>query len=185
MDAIEDDPALCNHVHLPVQSGSSHVLSQMQRLYSRDEYMMRIEWMKKARRDIAITTDIIVGFPGETEAEFLETVSLVEQVGYDSMFIFKYSKRPNTPAVRYEDHIPEEEKTRRFLFLQERQRAIQIRRNANYVGATEEVHVEGYNVATRQWIGRTSQNKTLNFVDASLPEPHEDTRCLVNMRTYW
>lgn len=173
VDAIDNDARLCNHVHLPVQSGSSHVLSQMQRLYSRDQYIRRIEWMKNARRDIAITTDIIVGFPGETEADFLETVTLAEEVEYDSMFIFKYSKRPNTPALRYDDHIPEEEKTRRFLFLQERQRAIQIRRNANYVGKTEEVHVEGYNLATRQWIGRTSQNKTLNFVDARLPEPRD------------
>ncbi len=171
IDAIEGNPALCNHVHLPVQSGSSHVLSQMQRSYTRDQYMRRIEWMKNTRREIAITTDIIVGFPGETEADFLQTVSLVEEVEYDSMFIFKYSKRPNTPALKYDDHIPEEEKTRRFLFLQERQRAIQMRRNARYLGKAEEVHVEGYNLATRQWIGRTTQNKTLNFVDAEFPEP--------------
>ena len=85
-----------------------------------------------------------------------------------SMFIFKYSKRPNTPALQYEDHIPEEEKTRRFMLLQERQRAIQMRRNAAYVGKTEEVHVEGFNLATGQWIGRTTQNKTLNFVDSAL-----------------
>jgi tRNA-2-methylthio-N6-dimethylallyladenosine synthase len=175
VDAIDANAGLCNHVHLPVQSGSTHVLSQMQRLYSRDQYMRRVDWMKNARRDIAITTDIIVGFPGETEQEFLETVSLVEQVEYDSMFIFKYSKRPNTPAIRYEDHIPEEEKTRRFLFLQERQRAIQIRRNGKYVGTREEVHVEGFNLATRQWIGRTSQNKTLNFTDCNAPEPTSAT----------
>jgi tRNA-2-methylthio-N6-dimethylallyladenosine synthase len=143
----------------------------MQRLYSRDQYMRRIEWMKSAKRDIAITTDIIVGFPGETEADFNETVRLAEEVEYDSMFIFKYSKRPNTSALQYEDHIPEEEKTRRFMVLQERQRAIQIRRNASYIGKTEEVHVEGYNVATVQWIGRTSQNKTLNFSDSTLLAP--------------
>jgi tRNA-2-methylthio-N6-dimethylallyladenosine synthase len=89
------------------------------------------------------------------------------------MFIFKYSKRPNTSALQYDDHIPEEEKTRRFMVLQERQRAIQIRRNASEVGKTEEVHVEGYNVATGQWIGRTSQNKTLNFSDSILPAPGE------------
>jgi tRNA-2-methylthio-N6-dimethylallyladenosine synthase len=145
----------------------------MQRLYSRDEYMRRIEWMKNARRDIAITTDIIVGFPGETEADFQQTIRLIDEVEYDSMFIFKYSKRPNTPAVKYEDHIPEDEKTRRFLALQERQRAVQIRRNSKYVGKTEEVHVEGFNTATGQWIGRTTQNKTLNFVDSSLPAPTE------------
>ncbi len=171
IDAIDRNPALCNHVHLPVQSGSTAVLSRMQRLYSRDDYMRRIEWMKNAKRDIAITTDIIAGFPGETEADFNETLRLAEEVEYDSMFIFKYSKRPNTAALQYEDHIPEEEKTRRFMLLQERQRAIQMKRNASYVGNTEEVHVEGFNLATGQWIGRTTQNKTLNFSDTTLPAP--------------
>lgn len=171
VDAIEANPVLCNHVHLPVQSGSSEVLARMQRLYSRDDYMRRIEWVKNARRDVALTTDIIVGFPGETEAEFNETLRLADEVEYDSMFIFKYSKRPNTPALRYEDQIPEEEKTRRLMVLQERQRAIQIRRNSRYVGTREQVHVEGYNLATSQWIGRTSQNKTLNFIDPRLPSP--------------
>ncbi len=173
VDAIDENPVLCNHVHLPVQSGSTAVLSRMQRLYSRDEYMRRIEWIKNAKRDIAITTDIIVGFPGETEAEFDETLRLAKEIEYDSMFIFKYSKRPNTPALQYEDHIPEEEKTRRLMVLQERQREIQIRRNAGYVGKPEEVHVEGYNSATGQWIGRTNQNKTLNFHDPALPAPSE------------
>lgn len=171
IDGIDENPALCNHVHLPVQSGSTKILQAMQRQYTRDEYMRRIEWMKKARRDIAITTDIIVGFPGETEQDFEETLNLLEEVEYDSMFIFKYSKRPNTAALAYEDHIPEEEKTRRLIVLQEKQRAIQIRRNAAYVGNQEEVHVEGFNKATGQWIGRTSQNKTLNFTDATLAEP--------------
>jgi len=174
IDAIDENPALCNHVHLPVQSGSTTVLDRMQRLYSRGEYMRRIEWMKNAKRDIAITTDIIVGFPGETEEDFEATLRLIDEVEYDSMFIFKYSKRPNTSALEYPDHIPEEEKTRRFQILQERQRTIQMRRNSQYVGRTEEVHVEGYNTATGQWIGRTSQNKTLNFVDSSLPAPSGD-----------
>ncbi len=174
IDAIDANPVLCNHVHLPVQSGSTNVLSRMQRMYSRDDYMRRIGWMKNAKRDIAITTDIIVGFPGETEADFEETVRMVEEVEYESMFIFKYSKRPNTSALQYEDHISEEEKTRRFLILQERQRAIQMRRNAQYVGQREEVHVEGYNSATGQWIGRTSQHKTLNFLDSTLPAPREN-----------
>ncbi|MGC2660591.1 MAG: tRNA (N6-isopentenyl adenosine(37)-C2)-methylthiotransferase MiaB [Bryobacteraceae bacterium] len=174
VDAIDRNPALCNHVHLPVQSGSSAILTRMQRLYTRDDYMRRIEWMKQAERDIAITTDIIVGFPGETEKDFEATLGLIDEVQYESMFIFKYSKRPNTPAMQYEDHIPEEEKTRRFTILQERQRAIQLRRNSQYVGKTEEVHVEGYNMATNQWIGRTSQHKTLNFTCASLPAPIAD-----------
>jgi tRNA-2-methylthio-N6-dimethylallyladenosine synthase len=174
IDVIDENPALCNHVHLPVQSGSSSVLSRMQRLYKREEYMRRIEWIKSAKRNIAITTDIIVGFPGETDAEFGETVRLIDEVEYDAMFIFKYSQRPNTPALQYDDHIPEEEKTRRLVALQERQRAIQIRRNATYVGTTEEVHVEGFNQATGQWIGKTTQHKTLNFHDADLLAPEGD-----------
>jgi tRNA-2-methylthio-N6-dimethylallyladenosine synthase len=169
IDAIDEIPSLCNHVHLPVQSGSSKVLEGMQRLYTRDEYMRRIEWMKASRRDIAITTDIIVGFPGETEQDFQQTLRLLDEVGYDSLFSFKYSKRPNTSALRYEDQIPEEEKQRRLLIVQERQRQIQIRRNAAYVGETHEVLVEGYNQATSQWIGRTSQNKTLNFYHPATP----------------
>jgi tRNA-2-methylthio-N6-dimethylallyladenosine synthase len=163
IDAIDENPVLCNHVHLPVQSGSSDVLDRMRRLYTRDEYMRRIDWMKSSNRDIAISTDIIVGFPGETELEFEATLDLLDEVEYDSVFAFKYSKRPNTSALEYEDHIPEEEKQRRLLMVQERQRAIQIRRNAKYVGEIDEVLVEGFNKATGQWIGRTSQNKTLNF----------------------
>jgi tRNA-2-methylthio-N6-dimethylallyladenosine synthase len=173
IDAIDENPTLCDHVHLPVQSGSTEVLSRMQRLYTQDEYMRRIEWMKKAKRDIAITTDIIVGFPGETEADFNRTLHLLTEVGYDSVFIFKYSQRPNTSALQLEDHIPEEEKTRRWTVLQEHQRALQMRRNARYLGTVREVHVEGFNLATGQWIGRTSQNKTLNFGCSELPAPLE------------
>jgi tRNA-2-methylthio-N6-dimethylallyladenosine synthase len=91
------------------------------------------------------------------------------------MFIFKYSKRPNTAALAYEDQIAEEEKTRRLIVVQEKQRAIQIRRNSGYVGKREEVHVEGFNKATSQWIGRTSQNKTLNFTDSALSQPDGET----------
>jgi tRNA-2-methylthio-N6-dimethylallyladenosine synthase len=164
IDAIDENPALCNHVHLPVQSGSSRMLDAMQRLYTREEYMRRIEWMKRARRPIAITTDIIVGFPGETEEDFEATLALLEEVQYDSIFGFKYSRRPNTAALALEDQIPEDEKVRRLAVVQEKQRAIQVLRNAAYVGAVEECLVEGFNRATGQWIGRTSQNKTLNFL---------------------
>ncbi len=166
IDTIETNPAVCNHVHLPVQSGSSRVLEQMQRLYTREQYLQRIAWMKAAQRPIAISTDIIVGFPGETEHDFEETLDLLDEVGYDGMFSFKYSQRPNTAALAMVDHIPEEEKTRRLTIVQERQRAIQIRQNAVYVDRVEECLVEGFNQATGQWIGRTSQNKPLNFLRA-------------------
>ena len=163
IEAIEANPNLCSHVHLPVQSGSSKVLQGMQRLYTRDQYMERISWMKNASRPISITTDIIVGFPGETERDFEDTLQLLEEVEYDSLFAFKYSPRPNTSALSFEDHISEEEKTRRIMILNERQRAIQIRRNAERIGAVEEVHVEGRHEALQQWIGRTEHNQTLNF----------------------
>ncbi len=164
VDAIAANPALCNHVHLPVQSGSTRILESMRRLYTRDEYLQRISWMKAAARPIAITSDIIVGFPGETEADFEATLGLLDEVEYDAIFAFKYSRRPNTSALALEDQIPEEEKARRLAIVQERQRGIQIRRNAGYVGSVEECLVEGFNKATGQWIGRTSQNKMLNFL---------------------
>jgi tRNA-2-methylthio-N6-dimethylallyladenosine synthase len=163
VDAMDAHPVLCNHVHLPVQSGSSRTLAAMQRLYTRDQYMRRIEWIKGARREMALTTDIIIGFPGETEADFEETLELLDEVQYDSLFSFKYSPRPNTSALAMGDKIPEEEKTRRLMILNEKQRAIQIRRNAALIGRVEEVLVEGRHEALGQWIGRTSQNRTLNF----------------------
>jgi tRNA-2-methylthio-N6-dimethylallyladenosine synthase len=163
IEAIEAVPALCDHVHLPVQSGSTRVLDAMSRLYTRDEYLERISWIQAARRDISLTSDLIVGFPGETEREFEETLSLMDVVGYDSVFTFKYSPRPNTPALRLEDAIPEAEKARRLAVLNDRQKQIGARRNQRHVGQIVEVMVEGKNAARGQWVGRTSQIKVLNF----------------------
>jgi len=163
VDAMDSNSVLCDHVHLPVQSGSSRMLASMDRLYTRDQYMRRIEWLKTARRPYAITTDIIVGFPGETEGDFEETLDLLDQVEYDSLFSFKYSPRPNTAALGMAGAVPEEEKQRRLAILQEKQRAIQIRRNAALIGEMREVLVEGRHAALGQWIGRTSDNRTLNF----------------------
>ena len=164
VDAIDSTPALCDHIHLPVQSGSTRVLDAMQRLYTRDQYLERIAWMKSARRDISITTDVIVGFPGETEDDFQQTLSLLDEVGYDGVFAFKYSPRPNTPSFTMEDAIPDEEKSRRLNVLLEKQRTIQKSSYQNHLGKDIEVMVEGRNDARQQWMGRTSQNKTLNFV---------------------
>ena len=169
VDAIDALPTLCDHVHLPVQSGSTAVLASMYREYSREQYLERVSWMKSARRHISMTSDIIVGFPGETESEFEETLSLIQEVGYDSIFTFKYSPRPNTPAIDREDSIPEEEKTRRLQVLNDVQREISRANYAKHLGQTLEVMVEGYNPARGQIIGRTSQNKTLNF---SIPDGH-------------
>ena len=163
VDAIDAVPTLCDHVHLPVQSGSTRVLDAMQRLYTREQYLERISWIKSAKRKISITSDVIVGFPGETEADFAETLTLLHEVGYDAVFSFKYSPRPNTPAVSLVDAIPEEEKSRRLEVLMAAQRDIQIASYKNYIGTQCEVMVEGFNAPRAQWIGRTSHNKTLNF----------------------
>ena len=172
VEAIDAVPTLCDHVHLPVQSGSDRVLTAMQRLYTREQYLERVSWMKSAKRPISITSDIIVGFPGETEQDFGETLSLLDEVGYDSVFTFKYSPRPNTPSLALEDAIPDQEKSRRLEVLMARQKEIQIIRYKKYIGETLEVMVEARNETRQQWIGRTSQNKTLNFTapDPSVPE---------------
>jgi tRNA-2-methylthio-N6-dimethylallyladenosine synthase len=129
--------------------------------------MRRIDWLKNARRAYSITTDVIVGFPGETDEDFQATLDLLDDVQYDSIFSFKYSPRPNTPAIGMGNRVADEEKQRRLAVLQEKQRAIQIRRNAELIGAVREVLVEGRNQALGQWIGRTSDNRTLNFTHAA------------------
>src|SRR5271155_1365243 len=163
LDAIDAVPSLCDHVHLPVQSGSSDVLHMMQREYTRDWYLERISWIKAAKRRISMTTDIIVGFPGETPADFEQTMDLLAEVQYDAVFGFKYSPRPNTPALTMPDSIPDQEKSLRLQVLLDRQRETQRLNYAKHIGEELEVMVEGYNAARGQVIGRTSQNKTLNF----------------------
>jgi tRNA-2-methylthio-N6-dimethylallyladenosine synthase len=181
IEAIDAVPTLCDHVHLPVQSGSDHVLNAMQRLYTREQYLERIAWMKSAKRSISITSDVIVGFPGETEEDFAQTLSLLDEVGYDAVFTFKYSPRPNTPSLALEDAIPDQEKSRRLEVLMARQKEIQIASYKKYIGEILEVMVEGKNEARKQWVGRTSHNKTLNFTapETSALQPGS----YVNVRT--
>ena len=175
VEAIEAVPTLCDHVHLPVQSGSTRVLNAMQRLYTRDEYLERISWIKSAKREISITTDVIVGFPGETEADLEQTLTLLDEVQYDGVFGFKYSPRPNTPALGLEDALPDAEKARRLAVVNERQREIQQHRNQRWLGKPVEVMVEGKNEARGQWIGRTSQNRVMNFTVPKGAEPTPGT----------
>ena len=163
VDAIDSQPKLCNHVHLPVQSGSTRVLQAMQRTYSREEYLERIALIRGAKRPISITTDIIVGFPGETEEDLGETLSLLEQVKYDAIFSFKYSPRPHTPSLKMSDAIPEEEKSRRLAVLQEKQREIQAVRHAAMVGERFELLVSGKSRRENQWSGHTSCHRVINF----------------------
>lgn len=161
--AIEESPALCNHVHLPVQCGSNRVLSRMKRTYTREEYLEKIAWIRSAKRAISISTDMIVGFCGETREDFDETLALLDAVGYDQVFSFKYSPRPRTSAGKLEDSVSEEEKRARLQELQERQRAIQLRRHQALIGGEVEVLVEGYQPKLQQAVGRMSSNHVVNF----------------------
>src|SRR5882724_3028057 len=163
VEAIERQPKICDHVHLPVQSGSTRVLGAMQRTYSREEYLKKIAMIREASKPITITTDIIVGFPGETESEFRETLSLLDEVQYDSMFSFKYSPRPNTPSLSMSDSISEEEKGQRLAILQDRQREIQAAKNARLVGERFEVLVSGKSRRENQWTGYSTSHRMINF----------------------
>jgi tRNA-2-methylthio-N6-dimethylallyladenosine synthase len=171
VEAIDAVPTLCNHVHLPVQSGSSRILQLMNRGYTREWYLERIAWIKAAHRPIAISTDIIVGFPGETEEDFSQTLDLLNQIEYDCVFGFKYSGRPNTPALTMIDSLPEEEKAARLQVLLDHQREIQNINYAKHLGEIDEVMVEGFHPARKQVIGRNSQNTPVNFTCAQIIAP--------------
>jgi tRNA-2-methylthio-N6-dimethylallyladenosine synthase len=166
VDIIDQIPTLCDHVHLPVQSGSARVLRMMAREYTPDWYLERVAWIKSARRTISLTTDIIVGFPGETEEDFIQTMDLLAKVQYDGVFAFKYSGRPNTPALVMIDSIADAEKGKRLQALLERQREIQRINYSKQIGQRLEVMVEGQNPARGQVAGRSSQNKPVNFTCA-------------------
>jgi tRNA-2-methylthio-N6-dimethylallyladenosine synthase len=163
VQAIDSCPTLCEHVHLPVQSGSTRVLERMRRNYTREQYLETVALIRSARRQISLTTDVIVGFPGETEEDFALTLDLLDRAQYDGVFAFKYSPRPNTPALAWPDQLPEPEKSRRLALLLERQREIQIARNTAWIGKTAEVLVDGRHEARNQWTGRTSGNRVVNF----------------------
>ena len=178
MDAV---PTLCDHVHLPVQSGSTRVLRIMAREYTRDWYLERISWIKAAKRRIALTSDIIVGFPGETAEDFEETVTLLEAVQYDAIFGFKYSPRPNTPSLVMIDSIPDVEKSVRLQVLLDRQREIQRVNYDKHLGETMEVMVEGFNPGRGQITGRSSQNKPVNFTGPQLISPAPGSYCQVRI----
>jgi tRNA-2-methylthio-N6-dimethylallyladenosine synthase len=173
VDVIDAVPTLCDHVHLPIQSGSARVLRMMAREYTPEWYLERIAWIKAARRPISISTDIIVGFPGETPDDFIQTMDLLGQVEYDCVFGFKYSGRPNTQALTMIDSMPEAEKAARLQVLLDRQREIQRVNYAKHLGEIIEVMVEGLNPARGQVTGRSSQNKPVNFTcsQAIAPAP--------------
>jgi tRNA-2-methylthio-N6-dimethylallyladenosine synthase len=162
--AYRNCPSLCPHIHLPVQSGSTSVLERMNRKYNREDYIALVERLRSVCPDIAITTDIIVGFPGETEEEFQDTLRLVEEIEFDSAFTFLYSIRKGTPAETFEDQVPEEIKHERFNRLVETVNRISAKKNATKVGCVEDVLVEGASKSNdRVYTGRTGGFKLVNF----------------------
>jgi tRNA-2-methylthio-N6-dimethylallyladenosine synthase len=170
VSAIEQNPNLCDWVHLPVQSGSDRVLKLMRRGHKRDDYLERINRIKNSSRRLALTSDIIVGFPGETDDDFRQTIELVEACEYDSLYIFKYSRRPGTPASNFDDNVSEKEKTDRFLELEKVQRRTQDRIYRSYVGRTLSVLAEKQSSRSESDLsGHSTCHKVVNFTgDRSL-----------------
>lgn len=164
IQAYRDCDKLCRNIHLPVQSGSSSILKRMNRRYTKEDYLQLVERLRTAVPDITISTDIIVGFPGETEADFLETLDLAERVRYDSAFTFLYSIRKGTPAEKFEDQIPEDVKHERFNRLVDTINRISAEKNAEYVGTVQQVLVEGTSKNDiMTYSGRTDGFKLVNF----------------------
>ncbi len=165
IEAIRDLPKVCKHLHLPVQSGSTRVLEAMRRRHTREDYLALVDRLRQAIPDISISTDMIVGFPGETEADFAATLSLTRAVGFSSMFSFKYSERPNTLAAkRLKDDVPDEEKARRIWELQDLQKGIQWDLHQAAVGKVLDVLVDSRSRRRpHELAGRTSGNAVVNL----------------------
>ncbi len=164
IEAMKGSPKVCRHIHLPVQSGSNRVLASMGRTYTREWYIDTVNRLRDAIPDIAVSTDIIVGFPGETREDFNDTMGLVREVQFDGVFSFKYSPRPGTTAAGFSDMVPDEVASERLAELQEVQREITLKKNLGRVGQIEEVLVEGKSKNDTNWVsGRTTHNRIVNF----------------------
>jgi tRNA-2-methylthio-N6-dimethylallyladenosine synthase len=181
--AFGDLPKLCRHIHLPVQSGSNQVLKRMNRRYTRENYLEKVAELRHYCPHISISSDFIVGFPGEERADFEQTLDLIRTVEFDSLFAFKYSDRPGAPASRFNAKVPEREQNLRLQRLLEEQERITLSKHRLLLGSIQEVLVEGANrrhtlpeggagkpaVGASQWTGRTSANKIVNFEQDALP----------------
>ena len=164
VDAMDEHENLCNWVHLPVQSGSDRVLKAMRRLHTIDSYFKRIDKIKGSHRNMSLTTDIIVGFPGETEADFMDTVKMVDYCEFDSAYIFKYSPRPGTPAFELEDDVPAKEKTARFRELERVQKSIQQKSLRRYLNQSLKVLAErGSAKSDSDLTGHSTCHRVVNF----------------------
>jgi tRNA-2-methylthio-N6-dimethylallyladenosine synthase len=170
IEAMAECAAVCEHAHLPLQSGSTRVLKAMRRTYSRERYLRLVEELRSAIPDLALTTDIIVGFPGETEDDFRETIEVVEEVGYDGAFTFVYSPRAGTEAASMPEQVPDDVKHERIERLVDVVQRVAHARNQQRVGRTEEVLVEGSSRTDPSLLrGRTRRNTTVNFVGEASP----------------
>jgi tRNA-2-methylthio-N6-dimethylallyladenosine synthase len=177
IEAMAESEAVCEHAHLPLQSGSSRILKAMRRTYDRERYLRLVGELRAAIPDLALTTDIIVGFPGETEDDFRETVEVVQEVGFDGAFTFVYSPRAGTEAAAMTDQIPEDVKRDRIERLIEVVQQVASARNAERVGGVEEVLVEGASRTDPSLLrGRTRRNTTVNFSGTAAPGELVDVR---------
>jgi tRNA-2-methylthio-N6-dimethylallyladenosine synthase len=168
--AMSECKAVCEHTHLPLQSGSTRVLKAMRRTYGRERYLALVDKLRAAIPDLALTTDVIVGFPGETEVDFRETLEVVEEVRYDGAFTFVFSPRRGTEAAGMPDQVPEETKRERIERLVELVQRIAAVRNAERIGRFEEVLVEGASRTDSSLLrGRTRRNTTVNFSGSARP----------------
>ncbi len=180
IDSFQKLDKLCSHIHLPVQSGSDRILKRMNRRYTRDDYLRKVEKLRRAVPDIAITSDFIVGFPGETEDDFQQSLQLIREVEYDSLFAFQYSDRPNAPAAKFSEKLDESQISDRLQDLLALQEKNTYEKNKKLVGAVQPVLVEGYSKkggdsdseVPAQWTGRTSSHKIVNFT----PNMDENSR---------
>jgi len=167
INAIRDLPKVCEAVHLPVQSGSSRVLAAMNRRYGREDYLEKVRKLRDAVPQIALTTDIIVGFPGETDEDFDLTIRLLEEVRHDGLFAFKYSKRPGTAALKLDGHLPEVIKEKRLEQLLTVQKRITAEKNRDLIGTTQEILIDGFSKKGGTLTGRTRGNKAVNLPASS------------------
>lgn len=168
VEAIEEFSNLCDWVHLPVQSGSDRVLKAMRRGHLVEDYFQRVNTIKNSKRRLSLTSDIIVGFPGETDEDFQATMKLIERCQYDGLFIFKYSRRPGTPASQLIDDVPESLKKTRFLELESRQFELQNKIYQNYIGREVSVLVEGRSARSEKDLtGHSTCHKVVNFQGGS------------------
>ncbi|WP_028313501.1 tRNA (N6-isopentenyl adenosine(37)-C2)-methylthiotransferase MiaB [Desulfatibacillum aliphaticivorans] len=165
IQAFAELPKLCKHIHLPVQSGSNRILKKMNRGYTREDYLGKVRALREACPEIRLTTDIIAGFPSETEEDFQDTMDLIRRADYDSLFAFMYSDRPSAPAVKFPDKLSEEVKSRRLTQVLKVSEEITRAKHAAMVGSKQQVLVEGRSVQNpEQWRGRTGGHVTVNFL---------------------